>query len=135
MNILKVSCHGNFTVTQLAKNIAICEATEDRHGWDNAEEGYPAFLVYLGCPKDEVEGWIKTLNKFWRCCWCEVRSPKYLKEYSAEIKIRGMQRFTDDYAYGLDYLVESQTWWELEEELGCSTDEYDYYATGVMQRW
>ena len=46
-----------------------------------------------------------------------------------------MQRFTDDYAYGLDYLVESQTWWELEEELGCSTDEYDYYTTGVMQRW
>jgi hypothetical protein len=128
---LKVSSHGNFQVIQLCESIAICEAKSDRFSWGNATETEPAFIVYLGCKKDEVAGYIKTFNTFYRCEWCEVRKPKYLKGFEAEIKVRGMQRYADQYAFGLDYLVESQ---QL-KELGCCDEEYNYYATGYMPRW
>ena len=128
----KVSPHGSFKVTQLCESVAICEAVKgDRHGWGNAAYGEPAFITYLGCKKDEVAGHIKTLNTFYRCYWCEVRQPKYLKGFEAEIKIRGMQRYSDTYAFGLDYMLES----EEAKHLGCNYDEYQYYAHGVMQRW
>lgn len=107
-NQLKTSPHGNFTITKLLDNIAICEAIEDRYNWDNATDNKPAFIVYLGCKKDEVSGYVKTLNIFYRCDWCEVRSPKHLKEFEAEIKIRGMQREADTYAFGLDSLINSE---------------------------
>ena len=128
----KVSPHGSFKVTQLCESVAICEAVKgDRHGWGNATETEPAFITYLGCKKDEVAGYIKTLNIFYRCYWCEVRKPKYLKGFEAEIKIRGMQRYSDTNAFGLDYLVES----EQAKHFGADFDEYQHYATGVMQRW
>ena len=101
--VLKVSLHGSFQVTQLGESVAICEAMNgDKHGWDNATEDEPAFMVYLGCSKDEVSGYVKTFNTFYRCSWCEVRKPKYLKGFEAEIKIREMQRYTDTHAWGLD---------------------------------
>lgn len=90
-SVLKVSPHGSFKVIQLCESVAICEATNgDRYGWGNATDSEPAFLVYLGCKKDEVSGYIKTFNTFYRCEWCEVRTPKYLKNFEAEIKVRGM---------------------------------------------
>ncbi|MGK7899121.1 MAG: hypothetical protein AB4372_37265 [Xenococcus sp. (in: cyanobacteria)] len=129
---LKVSPHGNFQVTQLGESLAICEAKIDRHNWGNATETKPAFLVYLGCRKDEVAGIIKTLNTFYQCYWCEVRKPKYLKGFEAEIKIRGMKRQSDRYGFGLEKLEADQSL----KDLGCdSSDEYDYYATGHMPRW
>ncbi|AFZ38245.1 hypothetical protein Sta7437_4808 (plasmid) [Stanieria cyanosphaera PCC 7437] len=104
--VLKVSPKGSFKVTQLCENVAICEATkEDRYGWGNATETELAFLVYLGCSEAEISGYFKTINTFYRCSWSEIRKPKYLKGYDAEIKIRGMQRYADSYAFGLDYLV------------------------------
>ena len=107
---LKVSPHGSFKVTQLCESVAICEATKgDRHNWGNATPSEPAFLVYLGCKKDEVPGYIKTLNIFYRCDYCEARKPKYLKDFEAEIKIRGMQRYCDSHAFGLDSLLSSET--------------------------
>ncbi len=106
---IKLSPHGNFQVTKLLDNIAICEAQEDRHNWGNATEDKPAFIVYLGCQKEEVSRYVKTLNTFYRCDWCEVRSPKHLKGFEAEIKIRGMQREADTYAFGLDYLIQSES--------------------------
>jgi hypothetical protein len=109
----------------------ICEDPTDTYNWGNETEEFPAFLAYLGCKKSEVAGYVKTFNNYFRCDWCEVRKPKYLKEFEAEIKIRGMQRETDSYAFGLDYLVESQQnkYGEPDE------DEYNYYVTGSMPRW
>ena len=107
---LKVSPHGSFKVSQLCKNVAICEAVKgDRYDWGNATETEPAFLVYLGCSEDAISGYLKTINTFYRCEWCEVRKPKYLKDFKAEIKIRGMQRYSDTHAFGLDYLVKSES--------------------------
>jgi hypothetical protein len=133
MNILKQSSQKrSFEITQLAQNVAICEAlVSDKFNWGNATETEPAFLIYVGCLKEEVAAYIKTFNTFYRCFWCEVRSPKYLKNFEAEIKIREMQRYSDNHAFGLDYLIES----EQAKHIGCNDDEYQYYTTGYMPRW
>lgn len=129
--ILKVSPHGNFKIIQLCRSVVICEAAKDPHNWGNATDTEPAFLVYLGCRKDEIAGYIKTFNTFYRCYWCEIRQPKHLKGFEAEIKIRGMQRYADTHAFGLDYLVES----ESAKHFGCDYDEYNSYTTGYQPRW
>ena len=132
MESLNHSNNRSYQISQLCESVAICEALAgDRFNWGNGTETHPAFLVYLGCRQDEVPAYIKTLNTFYRCCWCEIRQPKHLKEFEAEIKIRGMQRYTDTQAWGLDYLVES----EEAKHLGCDYDEYIYYATGYLPRW
>ena len=108
--IIKESPHKSFRVSRISNSIAICEANEsDRFNWGNGTEDEPAFLVYLGCKKTEVAGYMKTLNLFYRCDWCETRKPKYLKDFEVEIKIRGMQRYADSHAFGLDYLLQSET--------------------------
>lgn len=108
--IIKESPHKSFRVSRIANSIAICEADKsDRYDWGNATDSEPAFLVYLGCTKTEVAGYMKTLNLFYRCDWCETRKPKYLKDFEVEIKIRGMQREADSHAFGLDYLLQSET--------------------------
>ncbi len=132
MTILKQSPNQSFRVTQLATSVAICEAIKgDRFNWGNATDTEPAFLVYVGCRKDEVEAIVKLFNNFYRCSWCEVRKPKHLKGFSAEIKIRGMQRYSDSHAFGLDYLVES----EEAKHFGADYDDYNYYTTGYQPRW
>jgi hypothetical protein len=122
---------GQFKIRQICKSVIICEDPRDVHGWGNETEAFPAFLVYLGCRSDEVAGYIKTFNRFYRCDWCEVRKPRHLKEFEAEIKIRGMQRETDGYAFGLDYLVESQMgkYGELD------TKKYVHDTTSYLPRW
>lgn len=128
---LKVSPNGSFKVTRLCESVAICEALkEDRHNWGNATETEPAFIVYLGCKKDEVAEKIRYLNNALGCYWCEVRQPKYLKGFEAEIKIRGMQRHSDDETNGLDFLL-----WAENDFNYIDSDEYDYYTTGYMNRW
>ncbi|MEY2830766.1 MAG: hypothetical protein RLZZ574_24 [Cyanobacteriota bacterium] len=128
---LKVSPHGSFKVSQLCKSIAICEATNgDRRSGGNATETEPAFIVYLGCKKDEVAEKIEYLNNALGCYWCEIRQPKYLKEFEAEIKIRGMQRNSDEETNGLDFLL-----WAENDFNYIEFDEYDYYTTGYQQRW
>ena len=105
-SVLKVSPHGSFKVSQLCKSVAICEAKgSDRHNWGNATDNEPAFIVYLGCKKNEVSEKIRYINNVLDCYWCEVRKPKYLKGFEAEIKIRGMQRWSDEDLNGLDHLV------------------------------
>ncbi|NJL51752.1 MAG: hypothetical protein HC930_05140 [Hydrococcus sp. SU_1_0] len=146
---LKVSPHGSFKVSQLCDSVAICEAVKgDRHNWNNGTDIEPAFVVYLGCSEAEISGYLKTINTFYRCScsisstggtpatlfrasWSEIRKPKYLSDFEVEIKIRGMQRYADSYAFGLDYLVESET----AKHIGCDSDEYDYHTTGTQQRW
>ncbi len=94
--VLKTSPHGNFQITQLCESVAICEAQGgDRYNWGNATENEPAFVAYLGCKKEEVAEKIAYINNALGCYWCEVRKPKYLKCFEAEIKIRGMQRLSD----------------------------------------
>jgi hypothetical protein len=128
---LKVSPHGSFKVSQLCESVAICEALkEDRHNWNNATETEPAFIVYLGCQKDEVAEKIRYLNNALGCYWCEVRQPKYLKGFEVEIKIRGMQRNSDEETNGLDFLLWAENDFNYIEE-----DEYNYYTTGYMPRW
>lgn len=88
-----VSPHRSFEVNKLCESVAICEAINgDRHNWGNATETEPAFVVYLGYKKEEIAEKIKYINNALGCYWCEVREPKYFKEFEAKIKIRGMQR-------------------------------------------
>ena len=127
--VLKTSKHGSFQVTQLCKSVAICEAVKgDRYNWGNGTDTEPAFVTYLGCKKEEVAEKINYINNALGCYWCEVRKPKYLKDFEAEIKIRGMQRESDNNAYGLDYLVWKENNFEYEEE-------YNHYVTGHQPRW
>jgi hypothetical protein len=100
--IIKTSPHGSFTVTQLCENIVICEDINDKQGWGNATKNKPAFLVYFGCQKDEVSDYVEFFNHLYGCEWCEVRKPKYLKQFESEIKIKGMTRNS------LNYLVKKQ---------------------------
>jgi hypothetical protein len=131
-HVLKISPNGSFKVTQLCESIAICEATGgDRNGWGNATDTEPAFVVYFGCSSDEVAGYIKTFLTLYRAKTCQVRSPKYLTDFETEIKICGMQRYSDAIAFGLDYLVER----EQDKYFGCNYDEYLYYSSGYMPRW
>jgi hypothetical protein len=130
-SVLKVSPHGSFKVSQLSRSVVICEASNgDRHNWGNATDTEPAFIVYLGCKKDEVAEKIRYLNNALGCYWCEVRQPKYLKGFEAEIKIRGMQRNSDDEINGLDFLLWAENDFNYIEE-----DEYNHYTTGYMPRW
>ena len=130
-SVLKVSPNGSFKVTQLCKSVAICEATaSDRHNWGNATDSEPAFIVYLGCKKDEVAEKIRYINNALGCYWCEVRQPKYLKEFEAEIKIRGMQRHDNEETNGLDFLL-----WAENDFNYIEFDEYSYYTTGKLPRW
>ena len=130
---LKVSSHGNFHVIQLCESVVICEAKGgDRFSWGNATETEPAFIVYLGCKKEEVAEKIRYINNVLDCYWCEVRQPKYLKGFEAEIKIRGMQRWSDEEQNGLDYLLFDLNTGGIQT---IDSDEYDYYATGYMPRW
>ena len=128
--VLKTSPHGNFQITQLCENVAICEAKIDRHNWGNATESEPAFLVYLGCKKNEVAEKINYINNALGCYWCEVRKPKYLKGFEAEIKIKGMIRYSTEERNGLDFLVWSENDFNYIDE-----DAYNYYVTGYMPRW
>jgi hypothetical protein len=133
MTILEQSSRSrSFEIEQLTYNVAICSALKgDKFNWGNATKTEPAFLVYVGCARNEVAGYIQTFITFYRCYWCEIRQPKHLKDFEAEIKIRGMQRYSDSHAFGLDYLVES----ESAKHFGCDFDEYNYHATGYMPRW
>lgn len=43
---IKSSPNGNFKLYQLCKNVVICQSATDPHGWGNATEDEPAFMVY-----------------------------------------------------------------------------------------
>jgi hypothetical protein len=128
---IEVSPHGSFEVNKLCHSVAICEAKKgDRHNWGNGTDTEPAFVVYLGCKKDEVAEKIRYLNNALECYWCEVRQPKYLKGFEAEIKIRGMQRNSDEETNGLDFLL-----WAENDFNYVDSDEYEALTTGYQARW
>ncbi len=110
----QVAPQGSKKVTQLSKSIAISEEIKG-----NRTESEPDFFVYLGCGEEEISGYLKTINTFYRCSWSEIRKPKHLLNFEAEIKIRGMQRYSDSQALGLDYLIESESF----KQIGCDPEE------------
>jgi hypothetical protein len=131
-DVLKVSPNGSFKVTQLCESVAICEAMKgDRNGWGNATNNEPAFVTYFGCQKQEAAEYSQTFLTFYRAKSCSVRSPKYLTDFEAEIKVSGMKRHSDETGFGLDYLIES----EIDKYFGCNYDEYLYYCSGYVPRW
>ena len=101
----------DFMFIELLPGLVICEApTEDPHSWGNAQANEPAFLVYLGynIPQERDE-WIARLRGVWKIdTEIMYRAAKRVSGYWYEIKIRGMQRYSDPTVFDLDYLSESE---------------------------
>ena len=85
MSVVKISPHGSFKVVQLGESVVICEAPKDPNNWGNGTETDRAFLVYLGCQESEVSEYIENFTRFYKCQSCQVRQPKYLKDFEKEI--------------------------------------------------
>ncbi len=66
-------------------------------------------IVYLGCKASLLKGYIRTLETFYRCECLVNDTPQHLPNFEREIVIKGMQRESDSFAFGLDYLVDSET--------------------------
>ena len=99
-----------FIFTELLPGLVICEAAQDIHQWGNATDEYPAFLVYLGynIPPERDE-WISRLRSIWSIdTHITARASQRVPGYWQEIKIRGMQRYSDSDVFDLDYLSESK---------------------------
>jgi hypothetical protein len=98
-----------FKFTELLPGLVICEAAQDIHRWGNGTEVDPAFLVYLGynIPQERDE-WIARLRSIWSIDTdITYRASQRVNGYWHEIKIRGMQRYSDPAVFDLDYLSES----------------------------
>ena len=101
-----------FEFNELLPGLVICEAPRDIHGWSNATANTPAFLVYLGynVPTERDE-WITKLRLVWKIEGEILDRPSgRVKGYWHELKIRGMQRYSDPSVFELDYLSESQNY-------------------------
>lgn len=102
----------DFKFTELLPGLVICEAARDVHHWGNATENEPAFLVYLGynIPQERNE-WILRLRSIWSIDTDIIyRVSQRVKGYWHELKIRGMQRFSDPDVFELQYLSESKSY-------------------------
>ncbi len=86
-------------------------------------------IVYFGCGESEVEGYLNTFAKLYRCSECFVSDvPEYLPEFDIEIAIYDMQACSDETAFGLEYLAESQNL----KHWGIESDRYSHYTTGAL---
>jgi hypothetical protein len=101
-----------FEFHELLPGLVICEASRDLHGWGNATAKAPAFLVYLGYNSPtERDEWITKLRLIWKIEGEILDRPSQrVKGCWHEIKIRGMQRYSDPNVFDLDYLSESQSY-------------------------
>ena len=102
----------DFIFTELIPGLVICEAIRDIHGWNNATTDRSAFLVYLGynIPQERDE-WIARLRLIWKIDTnITDRASQRVTGYWHEIKIRGMQRYSDPAVFDLDYLSESMSY-------------------------
>ncbi len=124
-----------FEFTELLPGLVICEAPRDLHGWNNAMASTPAFLVYLGynVPSERDE-WITKLRLIWKIEGEILDRPSQrVKGYWHEIKIRGMQRYSNPNVFELDYLSESQDYgldfliqlWQMQLEFAAYEDTSD----------
>jgi hypothetical protein len=96
----------SFAFTELLPGLVICEAARDIHHWGNSTDLDPAFLVYLGYNiPQERDVWIARLRSIWSIDTDIIyRASQRVNGYWHEIKIRGMQRYSDPAAFDLDYL-------------------------------
>ena len=119
----------SFRVTLLTQSVAICEAINgDRYNWGNEEEDLPAFIVYVGCSsREEAKAVTDTLLRFYRAKKCLIREGKRL-DYPVEIKVYGLQRETDSWAFGLDDLVLSRSAREDYSEAQMLLERYQEYC-------
>ena len=86
-------------------------------------------IVYFGCGESEVEGYLNTFAKLYRCSECFVSEvSEHLPEFAREIAIYDMQIETDGTAFGLDYLAESQNL----KHWGIDSDRYSHYTSGAL---
>ncbi len=86
-------------------------------------------IVYFGCSASEVDGYLNTFAKLYRCSECFVSDvPEHLPEFDIEIAIYDMRIETDGIAFGLDYLAESQNL----KHWGIDSDRYSHYTTGAF---
>ncbi len=86
-------------------------------------------IVYFGCSASEVDGYLNTFAKLYRCSECFVSDvPEHLPEFEREIAIYDMQASSDETAFGLEYLAESQNL----KHWGIDSDRYACYTTGLM---
>ena len=100
-----------FIFTELLPGLVICEApADDPHNWGNAYTNKPAFLVYLGYNiPQERDDWIARLRSIWGIRSKIVYRPSHrVSGYWHEIKVRGIQRYSDPTVFDLDYLSESK---------------------------
>lgn len=99
-----------FTFTELLPGLVICEAAQDIYRWGNGTGLNPAFLVYLGYDiPPERDGWIARLRSIWSIDTdITYRANQRVNGYWHEIKIRGMQRYSDPAVFDLDYVSESK---------------------------
>jgi hypothetical protein len=100
-----------FTCSEILPGLVICEApADDPHAWGNANADRPAFLVYLGYNiPQERDDWIIQLRSIWGISGEIVYRPSYrVSGYWHEIKVRGMQRYSDPSVFDLDYLSKSK---------------------------
>ena len=104
----------SFQLTLLAPSVVHDEATG---------------VVYFGCSASEVDGYLKTFAKLYRCSKCFVSDvPEHLPEFDREIAIYDMQASSDETAFGLEYLAESQNL----KHWGIDSDRYSHYTTGAF---
>ena len=86
-------------------------------------------IVYFGCSASEVDAYLNTFAKLYRCSECFLSDvPEHLPEFDIEIAIYDMQASSDETAFGLEYLAESQNL----KHWGIDSDRYACYTTGLM---
>ena len=109
-----------FPFRGLLPGLVICESIEknnddrfiDVHSWGNATAKQPPFLVYLGYNSpQERDDYISQLRRIWQIDTdLTYRAAQRVTGYWYEIKIRGMQRYSDPAVFDLDYLNESMSY-------------------------
>ena len=107
-----------FPCRELLPGLVICESIEqderdqfvDIHRWGNATAKQPPFLLYLGYNSpQERDDYIAGLRHIWKIdTEITYRPAKRVTGYWYEIKVRGMQRYSDPSVFELEYLSESK---------------------------
>jgi hypothetical protein len=126
----------HFKFTELLPGLVICEALAGIHSWNDATANTPAFLVCLGynVPTERDE-WITKLRLVWKIEGEILDRPSQrVKGYWHELKIRGMQRYSDPNVFELDYLSESQDYGlDFLSQLWQMKLEFEAYEDAMLQ--
>ena len=100
-----------FPTCELLPGLVICESIKgDPYQWGNATTDCPPFIAYIGYnTPSERDGYICQLRQIWKIqSEITYRAAQRVKGYWHEIKVHGMQRYSDPAVFDLDYLSESK---------------------------